>query len=88
MGIRTYPWETGWAGTSVSPWIAYAVPMKNTGLYISPSGTVSQPGMKAVVVKLPAAVQAIITQVAQLLLLPSWRLERQAARSGCALACS
>jgi hypothetical protein len=22
MGIRTHPWETGWAGTSVSPWIA------------------------------------------------------------------
>src|SRR6202030_3154851 len=44
MGIRTQPCETGASGTSVSPWMANAVPMKNTGLYISPSGTTTQPG--------------------------------------------
>ena len=39
MGIRTQPCETGASGTSVSPWIANAVPMKNTELYMKPSGT-------------------------------------------------
>jgi hypothetical protein len=32
--------------------------MKNTGLYIWPSGTVTQPGMKRVVVKWPVGVMA------------------------------
>ena len=34
IGIRTQPCETGPSGTSVSPWIANAVPMKNTELYM------------------------------------------------------
>ena len=34
MGIRMQPCETGASGTSVSPWIANAVPMKNTELYM------------------------------------------------------
>jgi drug/metabolite transporter (DMT)-like permease len=44
MGIRMQPCETGASGTSVSPWMANAVPMKNTELYIKPSGTAIQPG--------------------------------------------
>ena len=44
IGIRTQPCETGCSGTGMSPWIAYARPMKNTGLYMRPSGTVTHPG--------------------------------------------
>src|SRR5215475_4747522 len=59
IGIRTQPWEAGRSGTSVSPWIAKMVPMKNTGLYISPSGTVTRPGMNERVVKSPVGVTAL-----------------------------
>src|ERR1700751_2237792 len=36
--------------------MAYFVPMKNTGLYINPSGTVTQPGANERVRKLPVGV--------------------------------
>src|SRR5215469_3982949 len=58
IGIRTQPWEAGRRGTWVSPWIAKMVPMKNTGLYIPPSGAVTQPGMYERVVKSPVGVMA------------------------------
>jgi len=58
MGIRTQPCETGASGTSVSPWIANAVPMKNTELYMKPSGTAIQPGKNERVLKLPVGVMA------------------------------
>ena len=35
------------------------VPMKNTGLYISPSGTLTRPGMNERVVKSPVGVIAL-----------------------------
>jgi hypothetical protein len=38
--------------------MAKAVSMKNTGLYICPSGTVTQPGMNVVVLKSPVGVMA------------------------------
>jgi len=51
-GMRTQPCDTGFSGTPPpldpymgSPWMAYEVPMKNTELYIVPSGTLIQPGM-------------------------------------------
>src|SRR5262249_1821161 len=59
VGIRTQPWEAGRRGTSVSPWIAKVVPMKNTGLYISPGGPVPRPGRNERVVKSPVGVMAL-----------------------------
>ena len=43
IGIRTQPCETAGSGTGTSPWMAYDPPMKNTGLYMVPSGTFTQP---------------------------------------------
>src|SRR5260370_40794011 len=58
-GIRTQPCEAGPLGTLVSPWMAKEVPMKNTGVHITPSGTVTWPGMKECARYVPVGVVAI-----------------------------
>jgi len=48
----------GLQGNRSGPMNGVAVPMKNTGLYIWPSGTLTQPGRKTVVRKSPVGVAA------------------------------
>ena len=57
IGIRTQPWEvTSGIGVPVDREDGAD---ENTGLYISPSGTVTRPGMKERVVKSPVGVMAL-----------------------------